>query len=384
MDRSQLRCTLLLPGMVAALGAFSQATPAPERKEAAADQAAYGYAASAREAYQGAWSATSALQDAALWKSLCAARPADVGAQLNWFRSERNARLATNNGSLTDGDAAELDRIAATIQRTAPGSFEHHLSTYYLRFPDPAANEALQQARALAPGRIELLLPLFNQANATGDKAALDEACARLEREGGVAPGLLEAADDLLRSVDARGIVLTNGDMDAAPAIVQQRRHDVRRDVLVIDQRLLADPGYRTRVWREAGASGPVPGGGPAFARALRTAGTRPVFLALSLDPDWFDAFPGELCATGIAFALRPDEQCRVADLAVRWEAMHKTTNAGPLSRNYLLPGAVLLRHYRNDPALEGKAARLELELRTLGNALGATRQLIETGVLPH
>ena len=373
----------MLLGLAAGLPVSSQTETPTVRKDDADGKAAYS-APPAQEAYQGAWSVTTTVQDAALWKSLCAARPADVGAQLNWFRSERNARMATNNGRLTESDAAELDRIAANIQHTAPGSFEHHLSTYYLRFPDPAAGEALQQAKAMAPGRSELLLPLFNQANITGDKAALDEACARLEREGGLAPGLLKAADDLLRSVDARGIVLTNGDMDAAPAIVQQRRHDMRRDVLVIDQRLLADPAYRTRIWREAGASGPVPGGGPAFARALRTAGTRPVFLALSLDPAWFDAFPGELCATGIAFALRPEAQCRLADLAVRWEAMHKTTSAGPLSRNYLLPGAVLLRHYRNDPAMEGKAARLELELRTLGNALGATRQLIETGVLPH
>ena len=163
MDRSLNRCTFAIIGIAATIAASGQ-TEAPSVTKDAAGQAAYGYAAPAREAYQGAWSATSALQDAALWKSLCAARPADVGAQLNWFRSERNARLATNNGSLTDGDAAELDRIAATIQRTAPGSFEHHLSTYYLRFPDPAAGEALNQARALAPGRSELLLPLFNRA----------------------------------------------------------------------------------------------------------------------------------------------------------------------------------------------------------------------------
>ena len=149
MDRSLNRCTFAIIGIAATIAASGQ-TEAPSVTKDAAGQAAYGYAAPAREAYQGAWSATSALQDAALWKSLCAARPADVGAQLNWFRSERNARLATNNGSLTDGDAAELDRIAATIQRTAPGSFEHHLSTYYLRFPDPAAGEALNQARALA------------------------------------------------------------------------------------------------------------------------------------------------------------------------------------------------------------------------------------------
>ncbi|HNO05775.1 MAG TPA: hypothetical protein PKK49_10815, partial [Flavobacteriales bacterium] len=96
------------------------------------DAAPVGQMAPARDGWQGAWSTTDARRAAETWKALSEARPSDVNAQFNWFRSERNARLATNNGSLTDGDAAELDRIAATIQRTAPGSFEHLLSTYYL------------------------------------------------------------------------------------------------------------------------------------------------------------------------------------------------------------------------------------------------------------
>jgi hypothetical protein len=372
----------LLAG-ASAMGQAGSPAQAPATDEAR-QQAPYGYAAPAREAYQGAWSTTSTRQEAELWRSLCAARPADVGAQLNWFRSERNARMATNNGRLTTADADALDHIATGIQRTAPGSFEHHLSMYYLRFPGPGAAEELRQAEALAPQRPELVLPLFNRANATGDKAALDAACARLENEGGLSPALLEVAADLLRSVDRRAVLFANGDMDAAPAIVQQRRHDIRRDVLVVDQRLLADGDYRERIWREAGASGPVPGSGPAFAQALRRAGPRPVFLALSLDRSWFDAFPGELCTTGIAFAVQPPGSCTMATLAERWAAMGRTSAAGPLSRNYLLPGAVLLQHYRNTPAGESQAAQLEHELRLLGTALGATRELIGTGILTH
>lgn len=373
---------LLLAGGVA-LGQTAPPALAPAT-DAQQQQAAKGQATPAREAFQGAWNSSDARGDADLWERLSDARPADVGVRFNWFRSERNARMAGTSGRLSTADTETLDRIAAGIQHAAPGSFEHHLSTYYLRFPGPGADAELRAAQQIAPARQELLLPLFNLANANGDKAALDEACARLEQQGGIAPGLMLVAEDLLRSVERQAVLFTNGDMDAVPAILQQRRHDIRRDVLVIDQRLLADASYRARMWRAAQATGPVPAAGPAFARALRAACPRPVFLALSLHPAWFEAFTGELCTTGIAFAVLPEEPCRMALLEQRWDAMRRTTAAGPLSRNYLLPGALLLQHYRSDPAGEDRAARLEHQLRQLASAVGATQELIEAGILPH
>lgn len=372
---------------------FGQAAPASPTKEAlekasekdaAKDEAQYGYAAPAQDAYQGAWSVNDAQRTAALWKSLCDARPADVNAQFNWFRSERNARLSSGNGRLLEQDEAELHSIADRINNTAPGSFEQHLSSYYVSFPDRTAFGELEQANASDPQRAELILPMLTRANANGDKAGLDQWSAQLERRGGLAPALSDVASDLLLSVDDGGILFTNGDMDGAPALVQQRLHDQRRDVLVVDQRLLADAAYRQRIWNEAKASGPVPAPGPAYALALISATDRRVFLALSLDREWFDAFQGRLCATGIAFAISGRSGCTTSTLDHRWGLMKKTMAAGPLSRNYLLPGSILLQHYRTEQPDEKRAAQLEAELRGMAGRLGATQDLIKAGVFAH
>lgn len=371
-------------------GQTAPVTPAKEpleEREAKDDldrQAQYGYAAPAQDAYQGAWSVNDAQRTAAVWKALCDARPADVNAQFNWFRSERNARLSSNNGRLLDKDEAELNTIAERINTTAPGSFEQHLSSYYVEFPDRSAFRELEQANAAAPQRPELILPMLTRANANGDKPGLDQWCAQLEQRGGLAPALSDVASDLLLSVDDGGIVFTNGDMDSAPALVRQRLHDQRRDVLIVDQRLLGDVAYRQRIWNEAKANGPVPAAGPAFARTLLGATGRPVFLALSLDREWFDAFPGQLCATGIAFAINERGGCTTQTLEQRWGLMKKTASAGPLSRNYLLPGSILLQHYRTAAPDEKRASQLEFELRALGGKLGATQDLIKAGVLAH
>lgn len=355
-------------------------TPVDEQER----QAVYGYAAPSREAIQGAWEAGEAQRSAALWRSLSEARPADVNAQFNWFRSERNARLSSNNGRLNKADEEALNGIAQRINSAAPNSFEEHLSTYYLHFPDRSAFDELDQAARLAPDRPELLLPMLVRANANGDLAAMDQGARSLEAKGGMAPALDLVAQDLLASLDRNAIVFANGDMDVYPAIVQQRLHDQRRDVLVVDQRLLADAAYRQRIWREAKANGPVPAAGPAFAKALLTASQRPLFLALSLDRAWIDAFPGQLCAQGIAFRVGGSSGCDLRLAEQRWDQLHKTMDAGPLSRNYLLPGSLLLQRLRAQGTDERRIATVEAELRSMAARLGATQDLLKAGVLLH
>ena len=379
---------LLLAFLVVPRVCMSQADPVPPPPPAAQEelnrQAAYGYMAPSLDAYQGNWNAGEAQQSASLWKALCDSRPADVNAQFNWFRSERNARLSSNNGTLNAVDEKELNQIAERIQTTAPGSFEQHLSSYYVAFPERKAFEELQAARQADAQRTELILPMLNNANLNGDLAALDTWCAQAATRGGLSPALANVAQDLLTSVDRDGVVFLNGDMDVAPVLIQQRTKDLRRDVLVVDQRLLGDAAYRQRIWSAAKATGPVPSGGPAFAQALMKATARPVFLALSLDRVWFNFFQNNLCPTGIAFALRNEQHCDNTVLLQRWKSMRKDPGAGPLSRNYLLPGSILLQRARAQADGEKAASQLEFELRTLAKAMGATQDLIKAGVLTH
>ncbi len=381
-----LRSPLLLIGLALRCSVVAQQndaekSPPPSTVEMER-QASFGYMAPAREAYQGSWNVTEANNTAALWRTLCEARPADVDAQLNWFRSERNARLVQNNGQLDAKDQQELRSIADHIGSNAPGSFQQCISTYYLDMPASSAFKALEKANTLAPEREELVLPMIVRANLDGDKPALDRWCGRFEKDGGLAPALSTVASDLLLSVDKEGVLFVNGDLDGAPVLVRQRLHDERRDVLVIDQRLLSDPAYRQRVWSEAGGRGAVPGAGIEFAQQLASSTSRTLFLALSLSPEWFNAFNGRLCPTGIAFRVDASE-CPTRLLTQRWIDMRKPLSAGPLSRNYLLPGCVLLQRYRTAED-EAKASLLEKELREMATRLGATQDLIKAGVFLH
>lgn len=353
---------------IAALHAAGQAAPPPPPPPPSA--------------LQGPWDAATNDQRANQWQVANSGTAADAAMQWNWFRSAYNAMNSKGNASLGPTDQRALQGIAGQIKANAPGSFEHHMAEYLLEFPAPAAYAELEAAHKLGPDRAELISPMLTKALRDGDETAVKLWGGRLARQGLVAPALLAAAADMLLSVPDGAVLFTNGDMDGQPAVLSQLEN-TKPGVLLIDRRLLADPAYRARIWKRAGGTGSAPGNGPVFARALANRGKHPVYLALSLSPQWLKAFPGELQAVGAAFKLGPPADTDHARLEANWHAMQKPMDAGPLSRNYLLPGAVLLGHYRQS-GQSGKAAALEEELRQIGSATGALRELQTKGILNH
>ncbi len=335
------------------------------------------------EPLQGAWDVEGQRSAAERWDAIRQQRPADADAQYNYFKATRNARMATNNGRLTSTDKAELQEVAGTLERNAPASFESCMANYQVTFPDRAAFTELGKAYGREPERVELISPMLGRAMLDGDRTELVRWSRALRTRSGLSPALTDVAIDLLQSVDANGIVFTNGDMDTHPAVAVQQVDGLRPDVLVVDQRLLADVAYRQRVWQEAGASGQAPGAGPQYALDLSDRTTRPVFLALSIDPAWTKALRGKLYATGLSFRLSGRPVDNVPQLEQRWPLLRKPTGAGPLSRNYLLPGSILLQHYRSIGD-EAGTARTEYELRRFSDAIGATGDLYKAGILTH
>jgi hypothetical protein len=163
---------------------------------------------------------------------------------------------------------------------------------------------------------------------------------------------------------------------------VSQFADGKHKDVLVVDERLLIDAAYRTRIWGRARGTGPVaPAQG--FAAALGKASPRPVYLSMGLGSAVISPIRNELYVTGLAMRYSVVPMNNIPLLESHWGSFKKAMNAGPLSRNYLVPGAILLAHYRAKGD-EARASRMEHELRSMAERLGATNSLIKTGVLAH
>lgn len=335
-------------------------------------------------ALQGGWEAGAAERNAAQWQQAGTSAPANAAVQWNYFQSEYAAQNSRNGGVVGQQGREELAAIAGAIKADAPNSFERHMADYYVAFPAPSAFADLEQAYLLAPDRAELASPMLSMALRDGDAAAVDRWSAVLDRQHLIAPALAQVAADVLLCLPDKAVLFVNGEMDTQPLVVRQALQKVKPGVLVVDRRLLADSAYRARLWKQAGGHGEPPPDSPAFASALIAAGKLPVYFALSLARSWLDAFPGQLHATGAVFRVGVPSPADAAALARNWAAMAKPANAGPFSRNYLLPGAMLLKQVRQQGRTD-EAARLEQELlRALADSTGTLGQLHQLGILPH
>lgn len=334
------------------------------------------------DAFQGDWSVDDgATEDMERKKQEAYYAPTPVE-RLDDVRSLRNNALISNRGQLTANDRRELERMAGEVNAVFPGTFEAHLAAFYAEFPAPASFAHIELAAEKDPGREELIAPQLVNAARKDHKDDLVRWSKVMQQRGGVAPALYLLAEDILLSVDKNAVLIAAGEMDAYPLWVQQFAANRRSDVLVVDQRLLSDPAYRARMWERAQARGDAPADAAGFMEQLPRSTSKSVFLSLAVGSSLATKYADRLSITGMAmrFGALPDD---LKLLEERWKRMHKATNAGPLARNYLLPGSLLLKHYRATGD-EKKAANMEAELRTLAARLGATDQLFRNGVLQH
>ena len=335
------------------------------------------------EPYQGGWNvpAAAAKEEADTSPSFT---PPAAGAQqqLDLLRWERNASLARNAGAIPSVDHARLVDLAMDLNSTAPNSFEAHMANYYAQFPAPSAFQELELATAKGADREELLAPRLVNAARKDNTAELTARAKDMKAKGRIAPSLYKVAEDILASLEPEAVLFAAGDMDAFPLWVEQFANGRQKDVLVVDERLLGDAAYRTRIWERTKAKGAV-ATQAGFIGSLAAATTRPVYLSLALGQQAMAPLKDQLYVTGLAMRWSRTPVDNMPLLEARWDRMRKPLDAGPLSKNYLVPGAVLLTHYRNIGD-EARAARLELELRAMAKSLGATSNLVKSGILQH
>lgn len=308
---------------------------------------------------------------------------ADLNMQFNLFRSERNAALVQGKGEMDAGAKQRLAALGSRMDREAPASFEANMAHYYLEFPAASAFQALAKAEDLEPGRMESLGPLLADAARRNDAQSMAQRALALKQRGGTQPGFMRMADDLLLSVETNAVLFVAGEMDAYPIWIRQYAEGQRKDLTVVDVRLLEDLGYQQQVWKKGGAAGSAPNNAKDFIAAFVTASKRPVYFSLSLGKERLAPFGANTYPTGLALKYSPKPAADMKLLEERWARFNKPTDAGPLSQNYLLPASILLKHYRAIQD-EGKAAKLELELRGFARTIGASKSLYTLGVLEH
>jgi hypothetical protein len=209
-----------------------------------------------------------------------------------------------------------------------------------------------------------------------------------------MAPALLDYNYNVLMSLEKNAILFTSGDNDTYPIWLLQYAKGIRPDVVVLNTSLVTDPGYRALMMKRYDIKGDAsklnsdrfatisPDSCEAeYLKSVAESNTkRPVYFALTCDPDYLTLINDNLYTVGLANRYSPKRIDNVAMLKKNWESFRLDYlgnqfyaeeygfNHGLLQQinmNYVTPALLLYEHYRlageNDRAAKFRELALTL-----------------------
>jgi hypothetical protein len=185
-------------------------------------------------------------------------------------------------------------------------------------------------------------------------------------------------------SLDKDAVLVTAGDLDTFPIWLLQYAKGIRPDVTVINNGLISDREYRVRMMKEHGIEGKsdTPMTPREFYKSLAESNTRrPIYFALTVDPELTDLIKDDLYTVGLANRYSPKRIDNIALLEKNWgsfrldylnldfyrdQSHYSNDLIREIEMNYVTPAYLLYEHYM----LAGDRERAE-KLRDLALGVG-------------
>lgn len=271
------------------------------------------------------------------------------------FSAIRREALAANRHVIPPLKQQQLDMVVEKMEQLYPQSFGYHYASWLNARLDTAMGGHLLEAFRLAPQRSEIYDDLVALAELSADTAMKAEFCRLIDTGKVYDPLLYQYARNLFRSVDQGAYIFTQGEWDTYPIWVLQNVHGERADITVLQLDLLQQKHYFDRVMApfrlKRNAWQRFTSDRVQFFRELAaTKHGKPVYVALTIDPQIINANSDKLYTTGLAMKLSDKPLENIPILARNWKtfdlsALDASTGNSDLNRmngNYIMPMGLL------------------------------------------
>lgn len=317
--------------------------------------------------------------------------PGNASAWLNYYKAVRFRAVAMD---LEKTFQKRLDSIDLEMSKKVPGSFEQFYVHYWNGNHDLSRVASLQNAYKLQPGNADVLRQLTGYNIIAGNKQQAAAYSAKWEKTGAMPAQLLPYAYNVLQSVPADAVLITNGEFDTYPIVQQQNANGVAAGVSVLPILLSARPENRARLFHQLGLK--LPGNDSvsvfngAYIRRIAAANPgKKIYIASSVGMGLLASLQKELYITGLAFrySATPVENLAYlrenvgTKMKLDYLGQQKGTTAfdrgaaNQLNMNYVLPLALAAQEYEaaGDKA---KADELREKARSIGRQAGRSEDV--------
>ena len=304
------------------------------------------------------------------WENETQINPADENAWLNYYKAERYTNFSAHSRGISRESQFALDDILSNMEQHVPNSLSFHYASFLNGNYSDAALKHLEMAFNLQPNNKELFDEMLSRAVIQRDTEKQKLFAGKLKTTGVYTPAELEYNHNLLSGIPSGGVLITYGNVDTYPILIDQLVQSYRGDVTVVCLNWIGSERYRGNLAAQLGIpAGQLKPEEETFVKTLVSQlEKKRVFLSLTLPPSLLKKYSTELYLEGLAFEYSPNKLDNLPLLAGNWEVYYKKNellSSDPLNRNYILPLTELYNYYR-DTGQPIKQKECEVLLRQL------------------
>ncbi|WP_159038607.1 hypothetical protein [Brumimicrobium mesophilum] len=156
--------------------------------------------------------------------------------------------LSTTSKTPTDKQQKQLEIQLKEVKRLNANSFEYHLLNYQVGNYDFSRVESLKKAEKINPNDAALLKEFSAYSYIMNNEKDLVKYLRRLNSQRVFSSDLDVYATNVLKSLPTNSVVLSHGESDTYPMLIQQKINNVRNDVEIISLDHLQSKEYRNRL----------------------------------------------------------------------------------------------------------------------------------------
>lgn len=267
------------------------------------------------------------------WRKIIDKYPQNAEAWLNYYTANRMARMMyREKWQNSQGHYFQnLTKIVEEMVKAIPNTFECRYIKYYNS--NSMKDEDLKdlfEAYKIDSTRVETYDDMVKYYEIKRDSSGEKKFCQKWFEKNDVSPGILNWNYNVLASLEKNGIIITNGDNDTYPIWILQNVHNFRKDIVTININLITIDEYRNKLFKECGIKpldidwSKIKSQDDLYKTILnhiiKNSTSRPVYLALTLQPSFYDDIKDKVYMIGLAFKYSEKDIDNVAMMINNFE----------------------------------------------------------------
>ena len=308
-------------------------------------------------------------------------------ASLNIQKTFEDIKKMSSQKTPTSKQIQKLNYELIKIKNANQNSFEYYLYNYKIGNYDFDRIEDLKMASKLQPNHSEVIKSLSAFHYIQGNTQLLEAQLLKMHSAKHFTSQLTGFAKDVLKSMPKNAILITHGEDDTYPLLIEQYINNIRQDVKVISLDHLQSEDYREKL-REEGLAIPLGNNiNTSFFKEFVTQNSEKIVIATSLPKSYLGTVSNSLNVEGLGFNVSPNKKSKSQqkNLVKLYDehinkALNQKLNSGGYNKllgNYL-PLLFEIRNYWIDKSNAGKVDEIESQIIRIGKKTDRLEQILQ------